>query len=197
VTVGAFIIAAGHFTLACRGCRPSSSAWDWCDRHRLLQGERVDDGGPALRAGDKRRDAGFTIFYMGTNAGAFLGRIICSYFAESPRWGWHWGFGSAGVGMIAGLITYLALRPRYLAGIGEPPDRATVAAQRAHAPLTREERDRLTAVLVLFAFTIVFWMAFEQASTSMNFFAQDRTDRQIGTFLVPAGWFQSSIQSSS
>ena len=192
LTVGAVIIAAGHFTLALPwvptffvglGLVATGTGFFKVNASTMV--------GQLFEQGDKRRDAGFTIFYMGTNAGAFLGQIICSYFAESPRWGWHWGFGSAGVGMIAGLITYRALRPRYLAGIGEPPDRATVAAQRAHAPLTREERDRLTAVLVLFAFTIVFWMAYEQASTSMNFFAQDRTDRQIGTFLVPAGWFQS------
>src|SRR5262249_20258304 len=97
------------------------------------------------------------------------------------------------VGMLAGLILYLSLRRRYLAGVGEVPNRQIAAATERppSEPLTREERDRLVALLVLFGFTIVFWMAFEQASTSMNFFAQDRTNRQVGSFLVPAGWFQS------
>ena len=192
LVIGAFIIAAGHFTLALPfvptfflGLALVAIGTGFFKTNASTM------VGQLYEQGDKRRDAGFTIFYMGTNAGAFFGQIICSYFAESPRFGWHWGFGSAGVGMLAGLVTYLALKPRYLAGIGGPPDRATKAAQKSQAPLTPEERDRLTSLLVLFAFTIVFWMAFEQASTSMNFFAQDHTNRKIGDFLVPAGWFQS------
>ena len=192
LVIGACIIAAGHFTLALPflptfflGLALVAIGTGFFKTNASTM------VGQLYEHGDKRRDAGFTIFYMGTNAGAFFGQIICSSFAESPRWGWHWGFGSAGVGMLAGLITYLALKSKYLAGIGEPPDRATKAAQRSHAPLTPDERDRLTALLVLFAFTIVFWMAFEQASTSMNFFAQDHTNRKVGGFLVPAGWFQS------
>ncbi|HEY7372207.1 MAG TPA: peptide MFS transporter [Polyangia bacterium] len=192
MTVGALIIAAGHFTLAL----PTVPTF-FLGLALVAIGTgffKVNAStmvGQLYQQGDKRRDAGFTIFYMGTNAGAFFGQIICSYFAESPRWGWHWGFGSAGVGMLAGIITYLALKPKFLAGIGGPPDRATRAAARVAAPLTREERDRLTALLALFAFTIVFWMAFEQASTSLNFFAQDKTDRMVRAFQVPAGWFQS------
>ncbi len=192
LVIGACIIAAGHFTLALPflptfflGLALVAIGTGFFKTNASTM------VGQLYQQGDKRRDAGFTIFYMGTNAGAFFGQIICSSFAESPRFGWHWGFGSAGVGMLAGLITYLALKPKYLAGIGGAPDRATKAAQRAHAPVTPEERDRLTALLVLFAFTIIFWMAFEQASTSMNFFAQDHTNRKVGGFLVPAGWFQS------
>jgi proton-dependent oligopeptide transporter, POT family len=192
LVIGACIIAAGHFTLALPflptfflGLALVAIGTGFFKTNASTM------VGQLYQHGDKRRDAGFTIFYMGTNAGAFFGQIICSSFAESPRFGWHWGFGSAGVGMLAGLITYLALKTKYLAGIGGAPDRATKAAQRSHAPVTPEERDRLTALLVLFAFTIIFWMAFEQASTSMNFFAQDHTNRKVGSFLVPAGWFQS------
>src|SRR5262245_24387033 len=68
---------------------------------------------------DARRDAAFTIFYMGINLGAFLSAFVCGTLGE--RVGWHWGFGSAAVGMLAGLALYLALRPRYLADIGLPP----------------------------------------------------------------------------
>ena len=135
--------------------------------------------GQLYQQGDKRRDAGFTIFYMGINAGAFFGQIVCGYFAESPRWGWHWGFGAAGVGMLARAHHLPGARRKYLRRHrrGPRPRDRSQAARRSHAPLTREERDRLIALLVLFAFTIIFWMAFEQAATSMNFFAQDRTDR--------------------
>jgi POT family proton-dependent oligopeptide transporter len=194
LVIGGFIIAAGHFMLAV------PHVWTFFVGLALVA---IGTGlfkvnastmvGQLYPQGDTRRDRGFTIFYMGVNAGAFLGQTVCDYFAETPGWGWHWGFGSAGVGMVLGLVTYLGLRRRYLAGIGEVPNRvaAAVVERPPTEPLTREERDRLAALLVLFAFTIVFWMAFEQAATSLNFFAQDRTDRRVGSVLIPAGWFQS------
>ena len=54
--------------------------------------------------GDKRKDSGFTIFYMGINIGAFIAPLICGWLASA--YGWHYGFGIAGVGMITGLITF-------------------------------------------------------------------------------------------
>ncbi|HJW68928.1 MAG TPA: oligopeptide:H+ symporter, partial [Candidatus Binatia bacterium] len=69
--------------------------------------------------GDGRRDGAFTIFYMGINLGAFLSAFVCGTLGE--RVGWHWGFGSAAVGMLAGLALYTSLRPRFLADVGLPP----------------------------------------------------------------------------
>jgi POT family proton-dependent oligopeptide transporter len=69
--------------------------------------------------GDGRRDGAFTIFYMGINLGAFLSAFVCGTLGE--RVGWHWGFGSAAVGMLAGLALYTSLRPRLLPDIGLPP----------------------------------------------------------------------------
>ncbi len=74
---------------------------------------------------DTRRDSGFTIFYMGINLGAFMSPLIAGYLGEKV--GWHWGFGSAAVGMIAGMICYQRLRPRYLEGIGLSPKQTRVA----------------------------------------------------------------------
>jgi proton-dependent oligopeptide transporter, POT family len=71
-------------------------------------------------ADDPRRDSAFTIFYMGINLGAFLAPIACGYFGE--RWGWHWGFGLAGVGMLLGLLVFLRAQPLLL-GLAEPPAR--------------------------------------------------------------------------
>lgn len=76
--------------------------------------------GQLYRQGDPRRDSGFTIFYMGINLGAFLSPLVAGYLGE--KIGWHWGFGSAAVGMILGLIFYQVYRPRYLGGIGAPPN---------------------------------------------------------------------------
>jgi len=70
--------------------------------------------------GDPRRDSGFTIFYMGINLGAFLSPLVAGTLGETV--GWHYGFGAAAVGMLLGLFFYQFLRPRYLKGIGEPPE---------------------------------------------------------------------------
>jgi POT family proton-dependent oligopeptide transporter len=75
---------------------------------------------------DPRRDAGFTIFYMGINVGAFLAPLVAGSLGELV--GWHWGFGAAAVGMLAGLACYQWLRPRYLGDIGLPPERGQGAA---------------------------------------------------------------------
>ena len=66
--------------------------------------------------GDKRRDSGFTIFYMGINLGSFLATLICVWLGES--YGWSYGFGAAGVGMFFGLITFISGR-KLLLGNGE------------------------------------------------------------------------------
>ncbi len=84
---------------------------------------------------DHRRDAGFSIFYMGINAGAFLSPIICGWIGE--RISWRLGFGAAGIGMLAGLIQYV-LGAKYLGLAGkEPVTPADPAADR------REKRNAL------------------------------------------------------
>lgn len=76
--------------------------------------------GQMYEENDPRRDSGFTIFYMGINLGAFFSPLIAGTLGQTV--GWHWGFGSAAVGMIAGLFFYQKFRPRYLGNIGMPPD---------------------------------------------------------------------------
>ncbi len=68
---------------------------------------------------DPRRDSGFTIFYMGINIGSFLATIVCGWLGET--YGWKYGFGAAGIGMIVGLITFL-YGQKYLMGHAEPSD---------------------------------------------------------------------------
>ena len=72
--------------------------------------------GELYEFGDKRRDSGFTIFYMGINLGSFLATIICVWLGE--EYGWSYGFGSAGVGMLIGLVTFVYGK-NYLYGKGE------------------------------------------------------------------------------
>ncbi len=69
--------------------------------------------------GDPRRDGAFTIFYMGINLGAFIGTLACGWLGEKV--GWHWGFGSAAVGMIIGLSVYSILKHSWLGNIDAVP----------------------------------------------------------------------------
>jgi POT family proton-dependent oligopeptide transporter len=73
---------------------------------------------------DPRRDAGFTIFYMGINIGAFVATLLCAYLGET--YGWQYGFGAAGIGMLIGLATFIH-GDKYLQGIGAPPESANLS----------------------------------------------------------------------
>ncbi|MDB5349134.1 MAG: hypothetical protein JWN86_381 [Planctomycetota bacterium] len=85
--------------------------------------------GQLYAPGDARRDSAYTIFYMGINTGAFLAPIICGYLGESQRFGWHYGFAAAGVGMVIGLLNF-ALFQRVLGPIGFPPGRSETGSAR-------------------------------------------------------------------
>lgn len=195
--------------------------------------------------GDPRRDGAFTIFYMGINLGAFICAFICGTLGEKV--GWHWGFGSAAVGMIAGLLVYMWGKPKYLAGIGDAPKaNATSTASmffigsmvvsaafatiyflgafahvgewmnelKKHEVLSlglvlgglalvvgaagwfvaiqdRGDKGPTASIFIFMLFNAFFWIAFEQAGSSINVFTQQNTDRMMFGFEIPATWFQS------
>jgi POT family proton-dependent oligopeptide transporter len=257
--------------------------------------------------GDSRRDSAYTIFYMGINLGAFVAPLACGYLGESPDWGWHYGFGLAGVGMVLGLLNFalfqktlghagfapgrehgshlritpgdwlhvailsavgvggvmLALLPisavdaaipsaaakfvmlgyfvllalafgwviaatSRLMGLGRgaedgPIDRAEAGdvaivvepgrgqpeapgsnpeaegEEDPKAPFTSAQWQRIIVILIVSAFSIVFWAGFEQSGGTLNLFADTKTDRSVpgplqgisGGEEFPASWFQS------
>jgi len=242
LVIGGAVIAAGHFALAFEGMPMFYTGLALIIIGTGFFKSNVSTMVGQLYAdGDPRRDAGFTIFYMGINLGAFLGPLVCAYLAASPRFGWHWGFAAAGVGMVLGLIAYLIWRNTYLPGIGLPPTMDDLAERRAlalsagsgvsawwHGPVGAlaggafliatvgwtwmggafatviggtfgiailgsrgEDLKRVLALVIVVFFVIFFWMAFEQAGSSMNIFADRHTDRMVGNFEIPTGWFQS------
>jgi len=196
IIIGGIVIASGHFCLAV----PAKATF-FVGLLLIIIGTGFFKSnistmvGQLYSEGDRRRDAAFTIFYMGINLGATLGQIICPKLAD--RFSWHVGFSAAGFGMVLGLIVYLALKKRYLGTIGDVP-----AARRAVAdtstpslspppPLTREEWRGIAAIAVLAFFNIFFWMAFEQAGSSMTFFAEERTRRVLAGLTILAPQYQS------
>jgi POT family proton-dependent oligopeptide transporter len=267
MVIGGIAIAAGHATLACMGFFEPGSQGTMITFFGGLALVIVGTGffkpcvsvmvGQLYRDDDPRRDAGFTIFYMGINIGAFAGILGCGYLGEHV--GWHYGFGAAGVGMVLGMIVYFLGRPKLLAGIGLPPvDRAPVGGvlrvvggtlalvavlMAVYVGLTylsdtaidernawmgwagwldmdlaqileiayvivvavgvliaisvfiavqsSAERGPTTALFVIAFFVLFFWLAFEQAGSSLNQFALERTDRNIfGDWVFPASWLQ-------
>jgi POT family proton-dependent oligopeptide transporter len=140
--------------------------------------------------GDVRRDKGFIIFYIGINVGAFLSSLIVGYVGET--YGWHYGFGLAGIGMTLGLIQYL-YGQKYLSQVGDfiGDNKSEEGADVLKKPLTSIEKDRLVVLFLSFILVIVFWGAFEQAGGLMNIYASEKTDRLLMGWLVPASWFQS------
>lgn len=146
--------------------------------------------GGLYRKGDIRRDKGFTIFYIGINLGAFLSSLIVGYVGEV--YGWHYGFGLAGICMLFGLVQFV-LGQKHLEGVGDylgnsknEEDRETMKR-----PLTKIEKDRVVVLILSFLMVIVFFGAFEQAGGLMNIYAKDYTDRMLLGWEVPASWFQS------
>lgn len=90
--------------------------------------------GALYSADDPRRDAGFTIFYMGINLGAFTAVLLCGYLGQV--YGWAYGFGLAGLGMLAGLVVFL-WGQRFLEGRADPPDPAALK-EKVFGPVNRE-----------------------------------------------------------
>ncbi|MBT8137340.1 MAG: oligopeptide:H+ symporter [Gammaproteobacteria bacterium] len=94
---------------------------------------------------DPRRDAGFTIFYMGINIGSFVATLLCGWLGET--YGWKYGFGAAGIGMIVGLFTFL-YGQKYLYGHAEPAEPARLK-ESALGPINKEWAIYIGAVLSL------------------------------------------------
>ena len=252
VLIGGIIIACGHYSMAINSrltffagliliacgtglLKPNISA---------MVGQLYSDT-------DKRRDAGFSIFYMGINLGAFLSPIVVGFLAQSawfrnfissmgfdPNSSWHWGFAAAGVGMTLGLVQYV-LGSKRLATVGKKPDPSIRQSENAGVDyvtlglalagggigatlgmvwgdagvlsalfpsvvgffagyligITRhlgsDEFKRVLVIFILFVFSIIFWMTYEQAGSSLTLFADRLTRTTIFGWQYPSSWFQS------
>jgi POT family proton-dependent oligopeptide transporter len=202
---------------------------------------------------DKRRDAGFSIFYMGINLGAFISPFITGFLAQgaffkrvivslglNPAHSWHWGFAAAGVGMTLGVIQYVMGGDR-LRGAGlrpaKPASQTTAVAPTSFDLITTvlavvgaiagaifgyvydagwisvpfwtvcgyfigylagtsrllkgDELRRVLVIYILVLFSIIFWMTYEQAGSSLTLFADRLTAKTIFGWEYPSSWFQS------
>ena len=254
VLIGGIIIACGHYSMAINSRLTFYAGLILiaCGTG-LLKPNISAMVGQLYSEDDKRRDAGFSIFYMGINLGAFLSPIVVGFLAQSaafrnfisslgfnPNSSWHWGFGAAGVGMTLGLIQYV-LGAKRLSGIGKKPAESGVQVQSSETKvdyltmilavtggavgaalgfvfgdagvlsalfpcvvgfffgyllgttrqLNGEELKRVLVIFILFVFSILFWMTYEQAGSSLTLFADRLTRTTLLGWQYPSSWFQS------
>ena len=201
VLLGAIIIALGHFTLAFKALPFFYSGLALIVIGTGLLKPNVSTlVGSLYDQGDTRRDAGFSLFYMGINLGAFIGPLVAGWLAQ--RVDWHLGFASAGVGMVFGLTQYvlgkkrlqpafdrLAQKPRVAAA---PAGGRTVSAPaRGVLGFSSVEWKRMGAIVIFFLVAVLFWGAYEQAGSTLNLFADRYTRLEVLGFSFPSSWFQS------
>jgi proton-dependent oligopeptide transporter, POT family len=192
VLIGGAIIALGHFTLALRALPFFYTGLSLIVVGTGLLKPNVSTlVGALYEQGDERRDAGFSIFYMGINLGAFIGPLIAGKLAEGVDW--HIGFACAGVGMTLGLVQYVVGRRRLqpamdrLAARPRPVAATAVSSDR----FTAQDWKRIGAVFVFFAFASLFWGAYEQAGSTLNLFADRYVHLELLGIKLYASWFVS------
>jgi POT family proton-dependent oligopeptide transporter len=130
---------------------------------------------------ESRRTRGFAIFSMAINFGAVAGPVLCGLLAQ--LYGWHVGFGTAALFMLAGLVTYLS-GYRYLPAKVE---RRILAA----VPMTRSDWKIVGALLVVMVIAVFQSVAYYQLANVLPVWIQDHVDLGVGPFAIPIPWFQS------
>ncbi len=194
VLIGGIVIALGHFTLAFKTI-PSFYAGLVLIvlGTGLLKPNVSTIVGSLYEPSDARRDAGFSIFYMGINLGAFIGPLIAGYYAQ--RVNWHLGFAIAGIGMTLGLIQYVLGKSRLEHGLARlaarPKPMAATPTEAQGAGFTTEEKQRIAVIFVLFVFASIFWGAYEQAGSTLNLFGDRYTHNVVFGFEFPSSWYVS------
>lgn len=188
VFIGGILMAIGHFMMAFEN-------WFFPALLFLIIGNGAfkpnisTQVGNLYPEGDPRRDGAFTIFYMGINLGAFICNLICGTLAAF--WGWHWGFGAAGVGMMIGLVVYL-FGQKYLAADNVMVSKAEHDPAEVKQPLEHGEWMRVWALVALCLLNVVFWAVYEQQGNTMQSWADDHTAWPVVFgFQIPSTWFQS------
>lgn len=168
--------------------------------------------GGLYKDGDSRRDAAFTIFYMGINLGAMIAPLIIGVVTDnmfattnedgSISYGYRYGFLVSGLGMLLGQVIFNLLGSKYLGDLGTKPvgavsDTEVAKVQKSINPETgkeldeKDEKQRISVIFILLIFAVFFWAGFEQAGSSLSLYTDKYIDRSIGSFEIPTSWFQS------
>ena len=189
ILIGASLMAFGHLSLAFTGL-----FYFYLGLGLLVLGNGLFKPNISALVGEiyspennlnELRESAFTIFYMGVNVGAFFGIATCGYLAE--KIGWHYGFGIAGLGMCIGIIIFLLAQTelrKYVHSIKKEETKLT----KTH--LTPLDKKKILYITIMSIFTVIFWMAWEQGSSSLVLFAEKHADLKMFNWQMPVSWVQ-------
>ncbi|EJL29301.1 peptide MFS transporter [Novosphingobium sp. AP12] len=182
IVIGGSIMALGHFMMTFEPLFYVALATIAVGNGLFLPSlpSQIDD---LYEPGDPRVGWAYNVYYVGVNIGGFLAPLICGTLGEV--YGWHWGFGAAGIGMVAGLAIYL-WGQRHL------PDQARHPPVERHAaPRARFPRNTLLLLVAVALAVTVFRGAYEQVGNTVALWADAGVDRRAGAATIPMTWFQS------
>jgi POT family proton-dependent oligopeptide transporter len=183
VIIGATTMAAGHFMMAFEPLFYFALATIAVGNGLFLPSlpSQINDlYGPD----DPRRGWAYNVYYVGVNVGGFLAPLVCGTLGET--YGWHWGFGAAGIGMLTGLVIYLAGQ-RYLPSPRTPAAILPAEAIERHGG---SRRDTFMLLLAVGLAVTVFRGAYEQVGNTVALWIEG-VNRHVGSREIPMTWFQS------
>lgn len=179
VVIGAFIMTLGHASMAMEtetflyiglGCLIVGNGLFKPNMTSMISNLYKDH--------PEKKDGAYSIFYMGVNAGAFLGIMLCGYIGEKVSW--SWGFGLAGIFMFLGMLQFYFTR-NIFGDVGLSAKQTKELKKPVEVDNTPRKViiDRMIVVFIFSVFTVFFWAAFEQAGGSMTIFAEKYTQRVL------------------
>jgi POT family proton-dependent oligopeptide transporter len=180
VTLGALLLTAGHFCMAFESRFVVALLLLICGAG-ILRGNLISQLGDLYSKDDHRRESGFQIYFSLVNLGAFFAPLITGVLRETH--GWHYAFGFASFGMLAGLVSYILGAP-YL-----PAD----TPRRVHTERPRlkpDERRVVVFLLLLLPILTLFWIAQTQIWNTYNVWVRDHLDLLIAGWKMPVAWLQ-------
>ncbi|HEY0686435.1 MAG TPA: peptide MFS transporter [Steroidobacter sp.] len=182
VLIGAAAMAVGHFLMAFEAAfLPALAAL--IVGSGLLKGNLAAQVGALYSKDDRRRDSAYTTYCTAINVGAFVAPLVCGTLGEF--YGWHYGFGAAGIGMLIGIVIYLS-GARYL-----PSDAPSASAVEERPKLQPGDLRKVIVILVLLAITALFWTVQTQVWNTYPVWLRDEVDRSLPFGLtLPVTWFQ-------
>ena len=185
ILVGGTIMAIGHFMMTFEPMFYPALVTIALGNGLFLPSlpSQIDD---LYEKGDPRVGWAYNVYYVGINIGGFLAPLICGTLGE--LYGWHWGFGAAGIGMVLGLAIYV-WGQRYL------PEKTRDATAKSILPIGAEvprfPRDLALLLGGIALSVVVFRGAYEQVGNTVALWADTGIDRSTGSGEIPMTWFQS------
>jgi proton-dependent oligopeptide transporter, POT family len=176
--LGLVLMSSGHFLMASEAAFLSALLLLVLGAG-CLKGNMYAQVGNLYSAGDSRRSSAFGIYLIALNVGAFLAPLACGSLGEI--YGWHYGFGAAGLGMLVGLFTYVAGKKHL------PPDR-----MRPDGPVVARHRTdwrAISAIMLMLLPTLVVYVAAQQAYSLVIVWAESNVDRALFGSTFPVTWF--------